>query len=144
MRGPRSEFTGLCEELLDRLPRRQEASEQLVRLLTWFKELQERVEAAYLKATGAAKLVENNGKNNAQVMAKTQEMNPREVISEPHILITNQLIPVISNSSEKEEAADVVPNARPEDRVDGELEDWVEEVRNWLVHTSPSPRDRTR
>jgi replication initiation protein RepC len=62
-------------------------------------------------------------------MKKTQEMNSREVISEPHILITNQLIPVISNSSEKEEAADVVPNARPEERVDGELEDWVAEVR---------------
>ena len=34
LRGPWSQFTGLFEELLDRLPRRHEASEQLVRLLT--------------------------------------------------------------------------------------------------------------
>ena len=129
LRGPWRQFTGLFEELLDRLPRRHEASEQLVRLLTWFKELQERVEAAYLKATGAAKLVENTDDKHAQAIEKTQEMNPREVICEPHILITNQLDPVTSNSSEKEEAAGVVPNAPPEERVDRELEDWVAEVR---------------
>jgi len=130
LRGPWSQFTGLFEELLDRLPRRQEASEQLVRLLTWFKELQERVEAAYLKATGTAKLVENTGNIDAQVMEKTQEMNPREAIYEPHILNTNQLNPVISNSSEKEETAGVVHNALPEEQVDRDLKDWVAEVRN--------------
>lgn len=93
LRGPWTQFTGLFEELLDRLPRRHQASEQLERLLAWFKELQERVEAAYLKATGAINPVENTDKNDAQVMKKTQEMNPREFISEPHILTTNQLIP---------------------------------------------------
>ncbi len=41
------------------MPRRQEASEQLVRLLTCSKELQERAKAAYLKATGAVKPVES-------------------------------------------------------------------------------------
>jgi replication initiation protein RepC len=129
LRGPWTQFTGLFEELLDRLPRRHQASEQLEHLLAWFKELQERVEAAYLKATGAITPVENTNKNDLQVVKKTQEMDPREVISDPHILITNELIPVISNSSENEEAADVVPNARPEEWVDGELEDWVAEVR---------------
>ena len=64
-----------------------------------------------------------------QVPEQTQEMNPREVISDPHILITNQLNPVTSNSSEKEEAAGVVPNAPPEEQVDRELEDWVAETR---------------
>lgn len=129
LRGPWTQFTGLFEELLDRLPRRHQASEQLERLLTWFKELQERVEVAYLKATGAIIPVDRTVDKEAEIMRSTQEMNPREVISEPHILITNQLNPVISNYSEKEEAASAVPNARPEDQVDRELEDWVAEVR---------------
>ncbi|MDE4142134.1 plasmid replication protein RepC [Phaeobacter gallaeciensis] len=127
--GPWAQFNGLFEELLDRLPRRHEASEQLARLLGWFKELQERVEAAYLKATQVVEPVENTPETNAQVSEKTQEMNPREVISDPHILITNQLDPVIRNSSENEEVAAVVPNAQTEDQVDRELEEWVAEVR---------------
>jgi replication initiation protein RepC len=129
LRGPWTQFTGLFEELLDRLPRRHEASDQLVRLLTWFKELQERVEKAYLKAIEVFQSVENTPETKEQVTKKTQEMNPREVISEPHILITNQLNPVNRNSSESEEVAAVVPNAQPEDQVDRELEEWVAEVR---------------
>ena len=129
LRGPWAQFTGLFEELLDRLPRRHEASEQLVRLLTWFKELQERVEAAYLKATEAVQPVENTPATKAQVFEKTQKMNPREVISDPHILITTQLNPVTCNRSETEQAAGVVPNAPPEEKVDSALEDWVAETR---------------
>ncbi|MGB7243813.1 MAG: plasmid replication protein RepC [Sulfitobacter sp.] len=129
LRGPWRQFTGAFEDLLDRLPGRSEASERLERLLAWFKELQDRVEAAYLKATQVVEPVENSTAIKAQVSEKTQEMNPREVISEPHILITNELNPVICNSSEKGEAAAVVPNAQPEDQVDKELEDWVAEVR---------------
>ena len=129
LRGPWTQFTGLFEELLDRLPRRQEASEQLARLLGWFKELQERVEAAYLKATEVVQPVGNTPETKEQISEKTKEMNPREVISDPHILITNQLDPVTSNSSENEEVAAVVPNAQPEDQVDRELEEWVAEVR---------------
>jgi replication initiation protein RepC len=129
LRGPWTQFTGLFEELLDRLPGRHEASEQLARLLTWFKELQERVEAAYLKATEDVQPVENTPETKGQSSEKTQEMNPREVISDPHILITNQLDPVTRNSSENEEVAAVVPNAQPEDQVDRELEEWVAEVR---------------
>ncbi|AVW90029.1 MULTISPECIES: plasmid replication protein RepC [Roseobacteraceae] len=121
LRGPWTQFTSLFKELLDRLPRRHEASEQLARLLTWFKELQERVEAAYLKATEAAQPVENTSETKEQVLKKPQKTNPREVISDPHILITNQLNPVTSNSSEHEEVAAVVPNAQ--------LEEWVAEVR---------------
>ena len=64
-----------------------------------------------------------------QVSEKTQEMNPREVISDPHILTTNQLNPVTCNRSETEQAAGVVPNAPPEEQVDRELEDWVAEAR---------------
>ena len=50
LRGPWTHLAGLFEDLLDRLPRRNTASETLERLLAWFRELQERVEAAYLKA----------------------------------------------------------------------------------------------
>ncbi len=126
LRGPWTQFTGLFEELLDRLPRRHQASEQLERLLTWFKDLQERIEAAYLKA---ANLVENPDNKDIQITKKTRKMDPREVISEPHILITNQLNLVFGNSSETAETAGGVPNAPPEEQVDRELEDWVAEVR---------------
>ena len=129
LRGPWTQFASLFEELLDRLPRRHEASEQLARLLAWFQELQECVEATYLKATEVAEPVEDTRETKEQVPEKTQEMNPREVISGPHILTTNQLDPVTRNSSENEEIAGVVPNARPEDQVDRALEEWVAEVR---------------
>ena len=129
LRGPWTQFTSLFEELLDRLPRRHEASEQLERLLGWFKELQERVEVAYLKATQPKVTVDKTAITPSQVSKKTQKVNPTEVISEPHILITKQLNPVICNSSENEEIAGVVPNARPEDQVDRDLEEWVAEVR---------------
>lgn len=77
LRGPWAQFTGLFEELLDRLPRRHEASEQLARLLTWFRELQERVEAAYLKATEATQPVENTRETKVQVSEKTSRNEPQ-------------------------------------------------------------------
>ena len=129
LRGPWTQLTGLFEDLLGRLPRRNTPSGVLARLLEWFRELQERVEAAYLKAVRADEVVENTPETSEQVLQKTQEMDPREVISEPHILITTQLNPVTCNRSETEQAAAVVPNAPPEEKVDRELEDWVAETR---------------
>ena len=129
LRGPWEHFSGLFEDLLSRLPSRNTASETLERLLAWFKELQEHVEVAYLKAVRADEVVENTAETSEQVSKRTQKMNPREVISEPHILITNQLNPVTRNRSETEQAAGVMPNAPPEEQVDRELEDWVTETR---------------
>ena len=129
LRGPWEHFSGLFEDLLSRLPSRKTASETLEQLLAWFKELQEHVEAAYLKAVRADEVVENTAETSEQVSKRTQEMNPREVISEPHILVTNQLNPVTRNRSETEQAAGVMPNAPPEEQVDRELEDWVTETR---------------
>jgi len=129
LRGPWTQLTGLFEDLLDCLPRRNTASEALERLLAWFKELQERVEATYLKAVRADEVVENTAEATEQVLQKTQKMDPREVISEPHIQITTQLNPVTCNRSETEQAAGVVPNAPPEELIDRELEDWVAETR---------------
>ncbi|WP_406651443.1 plasmid replication protein RepC (plasmid) [Aliisedimentitalea scapharcae] len=129
LRGPWKHLSGLFEDLLSRLPRRKTASETLERLLAWFKELQERVEAVYLKGTRTNEVVDNSAESIEQVSEKTQELNPREVNSEPHILITTQLNPVTCNRSETEQAAGVVPNAPPEEQVDRELEDWVAETR---------------
>ncbi len=130
LRGPWEHLSGMFEDLLDRLPRRNTGSETLERILAWFRDLQARVEATYLKAVRANEVVENTAKTTEQVSEKTQEMNPpREVNSEPHILITTQLNPVTCNRSETEQAAGVVPNAPPEERVDRELEDWVAETR---------------
>lgn len=127
--GPWTQLTSLFEDLLGRLPRRNTASGTLARLLEWFRELQERVEAAYLKAVRADEVVENTPETSEQALQKTRKMNPREAISEPHILITTQLNPVTCNRSETEQAAAVVPNAPPEEKVDRELGDWVVETR---------------
>lgn len=129
LKGPWTQLTTLFEDLLAKLPRRHTASETLERLMDWFRELQERVEATYLKAVRADEVVENTPETIQQASDKTQEMNPREAISGPHILITTKPDPVFSNSSEKEEAAGVAPNTQPEERVDRELEDWVADVR---------------
>ena len=129
LRGPWEYLSGLFEDLLDRLPRRNTGSETLERLLAWFKELQERVETTYLKAVRADEVVENTDESTEQASEKTQELNPREVNSEPHILITNQLNPVTCNRSETEQTAGLVPNAPPEEQMDRELEDWGAETR---------------
>ncbi len=129
LRGPWSQLTTLFEELLGRLPRRNVASETLERLLAWFSELQVRVEGAYLKATQVDQVVENTSDTSGQTTKQTQEMNPREVNSDPHILNTKQLDPVTCKSSETENAAAVAPNAPPEEQVDRELEEWVAETR---------------
>ena len=114
---------------MDRLPRRNTVSEALARLLEWFRVLQERVEAAYLKALRADEVVETTPETSEQVRRKTHEMNPKVVISEPHILITAQLNPVTFNRSGTEQAAGVVSNVPPEEQVDEKLEDWASETR---------------
>ncbi len=129
LKGPWSQLTGLFEDLLARLPRRNTAPETLTWLLGCFRELQERVEATYLKAVRADVVVENTLETTELVSETTQKMTPREVISDPHILITKQLNPVTCNSSEKEETACVAPNTPPEEHVDSELEEWVAETR---------------
>lgn len=125
LKGPWGLLTDVFEDLLGRLPRRHEASETLERLLDWFRKLQERVEASFLKATAMDDVVDNSSETNEQASRKTQNMNLKEVIYEPHILTTKQLNPVIRKSSENENTASRVQNAPPEERVDQELEDWV-------------------
>ncbi|MDY6859931.1 MAG: replication initiation protein RepC, partial [Pseudomonadota bacterium] len=129
LHGPWAQFMGLFNELLGRLPRRHQDSEQLARLLSWFKDLQQRVEAAYLRATGAVKPVENSADNAAETPGNTQETTPREVISEPHIPTTNQLDLVTSNTPKSGKPAATVPNALAKEPVGRDLETLVAETR---------------
>lgn len=127
--GPWTHLADQFEELLSRLPKRNTASRTLMSLLKWFRELQEQVEAIYLKAVRAIEVVDNDDIISEYASNETQELNPKEVNSDPHILTTKQLNPVTCKSSEKENAAGVVPNAPPEDQVDRDLEYWVAETR---------------
>ncbi len=127
--GPWTQLSGLFEDLLERLPRRHTGSELLERLLSWFRELQERVERTFLKETEVVEAVDNADTGTVEVSEMAHILNPTGVISEPHILITKQLNPVTSNSTEKKETAGAVANVPPEERVDKGLEDWVAKTR---------------
>ncbi len=113
LRGPWAQLQEVLEELLGKLPRRIVASQTLDRLLGSFRELQERVEVAFLKAMRPAESVEKQSLTQEKTPDQPQEMDPREVISEPHIQITNHPDPVTCNRSETEQAADVAPDPEP-------------------------------
>ena len=123
LKGPWVQFTSRFEALLDHMPCRNTASEQLERCLACFRELQEQVEAAYLQAINAGNLVENTDGTEEQVSERTQKLTPRVVSSGPHILTTKQLDHVIGKFCENEEVTDDVPNAEPEERLDRALQD---------------------
>jgi replication initiation protein RepC len=127
--GPWTQLSNHFEALLGKLPRRHTASEALERLLAWFKELQMRVEQAFLRESEVLEVVDNAEIDTVEVSEVTHKLDPTGVNNEPHILITKQLNPVTCNSSEKEEAAGVAPNAPPEEQIDRELEEWVAETR---------------
>ncbi|MEM8581966.1 MAG: plasmid replication protein RepC [Pseudomonadota bacterium] len=107
--GAWAQYLERFEGLLMRLPRANAGSETLEQVLAWFQELQERVEQAYLKAFRGDEAVENTSEIEGQVAKHTQEMNPKEINSDPHILITKQLDLVTCNRSETEQAAGVAP-----------------------------------
>ncbi|MFC6589642.1 plasmid replication protein RepC [Sulfitobacter pacificus] len=76
LRGPWTQLSSLFEDLLDRLPRRNTASETLARLLEWFRELQERVDATYLKAARADEVVENTPATTEQGLQRLKKWTP--------------------------------------------------------------------
>lgn len=112
--GTWTRYLEMFEGLLARLPRTNSASETLAQVLGWFHELQERVEEAYLRAVCADDSVDETAAEDVPSSNKTEEMNPMEVILEPHILTTNQLYPVISNCSEQEHAAGIARQLEPD------------------------------
>ena len=113
LRGPWGQLQAVFEELLGQIPRRIVAAETLQRLLDWFRDLQDKVDAAYLKAARTEDSVEKQSQTKEKRINKTQKMNPREVISEPHIQITKQPDPVTCNRSETEQAVGVAPDPEP-------------------------------
>ncbi len=127
--GPWTQLMGLFESLLEQLPRRPIASDALSRLLAWFRALQTRVEQTFLRNAEVVEVVDNAEIDTVLIFNNTDEMDPTGVINDPHILTTNELNSVICRSSENENAAGVLTNAPPEERVDTELEDWVAETR---------------
>ncbi|MEM7710743.1 MAG: plasmid replication protein RepC, partial [Pseudomonadota bacterium] len=109
LNGAWAQYLELFEGLLARLPRANASSEALEQVLAWFQGLQERVEQAYLKAFRGDEVVEKTSETEQETIKQTQEMDPKEVNPDPHILTTNELDPVTCNRSETEQAAGVTP-----------------------------------
>lgn len=128
--GPWRQLASLFEDLLAKLPRGKATSEALNHLLMRFRNLQERVELTFLKKTDETEAVENLGGDQEQVLKNTREMDPKVVISEPHIQTTNQLNPVISNAPKIEKTADVEPKELQVKKVGGEPNKKADETRN--------------
>ncbi|WP_367383556.1 plasmid replication protein RepC [Roseobacter sp. HKCCD6135] len=123
--GTWTEYLARFEGLLAQLPRSNASSGTLEQVLARFQDLQECVEQAYLKAFRRDEGVENGSQIEVRVAEQTQEMDPKEIISEPHILTTNQLHPVTCNRSETEQAAGVAhkdPTVAPVERPEREGE----------------------
>jgi replication initiation protein RepC len=138
LQGPWLPLTRAFERLLARLPKRNTTTETLEVLLSWFKQLQGIVERAYVKATCADLHAENILDVEAQVTAKTKEMDLKRVISEPHIQTTNQLISVLSSCSEKDKGADSLPKAQlPEDDDSGQKDRLPRDHNNKAVLDTP-------
>ncbi|MEO9778028.1 MAG: plasmid replication protein RepC [Sedimentitalea sp.] len=112
--GPWTALSAAFQALLDRLPRGSVGSDRLFDLLQHFTALKVKIDAALMEQDEVVEMPVENDTENGELSTKyIQEMNPKGSVNEPHILNTNQPYPVISNSSENEEAADVVtkPNA---------------------------------
>ncbi|MBN9887032.1 plasmid replication protein RepC [Salipiger abyssi] len=86
--GPWQQFETLFHALLSKLPRRNSERAALEGLLSWFTELLQKVETAFLDAHPP---VENSAQTEKEAKQKTNEMTPNEIIFDPHIQTTNQL-----------------------------------------------------
>ena len=125
LNGPWSSFADAFQALLDRLPKRTKGSDWLLDLLQRFLDLKEQVEAAFGKAEEVVEMpVENNSMDKVYLPNNTIKMNRKRSNTEPHILVTNQLHPVISNSSESEKASDVGAKQDSEPPGDTKHDEW--------------------
>jgi replication initiation protein RepC len=129
MSGPWGQLVCMFEDLLERLPRRHEASTKLERLLVCFRSLLERVEAFFPRAAEPDEVVENRTKIVKELPKRPHKMDPKGVINEAHTLTTNQLNPVVSKPTDNNKTQRVVTNIPSVDSEDTELEKWVIETR---------------
>jgi replication initiation protein RepC len=125
LHGPWRELSASFEALLSRLPRTNATPERLLDMLEWLSELKERVEQAFLAAFRREdEVVENTPQTQGQPPNETQYMNPKGSVNDPHILDTNQLNPVSSNTLETRKAARAAPETPPPDPVESKDINW--------------------
>lgn len=125
LKGPWSGFSDAFQTLLDRLPKRTKESDWLLDLLQQFTELKEQVEIAFGSVDDVVEiLVENDSKSTEHSYNNAIELNPKGSINELHILVTNQLHPVISNSSVTEKTVNVVLKQETRPPVEAEQDGW--------------------
>ena len=106
LHGPWRELSAAFEALLSKLPRGNATPERLLDMLEWLSELKDSVENAFQAALiHGDEVVENTAQTQGQVSNETQYMDPKGVTADPHILDTNQLNPVSSNTLDKRNAA---------------------------------------
>lgn len=139
LKGPWRELQDEFVLMLERLPKRATGPDKLVNIVDWFKALQERVEAAFDAAFDwpeetDAKPQPQGDSTEPIVVSYYQNMNPRELTDEPHILTTNEPNPVISNSLEQKHAASVGPESPPVEQV--EKPEDVDLDGDWSTHTN--------
>jgi replication initiation protein RepC len=99
LQGPWKELTESFEALLLRLPRANATPECLSDMLQWLTELKASVEKAFLAVVeNDVEVVDNNSHIEECVVEETIELAPMDANNETHILDTNQLKTVTSNT----------------------------------------------
>ncbi len=144
LKGPWRELQDEFALMLEKLPKRSTGPDKLLNIVDWFKALQERVEAAFEAAfewldETDAKPPSQEDSTAPNVVSYYQNMNPREVTNEPHILTTNQPDPVDSNCFRKKHAAGVEPENLPTERI--ERPEEVDLEGEWSIHTNKRRSD---
>jgi replication initiation protein RepC len=123
--GPWSTFSVAFQALLDRLPRRSVGADWLFDLLQRFTALKDKIDSAFADHDEVVEMpVENREIPVVHSSLNVKEMAPKGSVIEPHILSTNQLYPVISNSLENEETANVVLRQEGQAPAEVEEESW--------------------
>ncbi len=123
--GPWKELSAAFEALLSRLPRGNATPERLLDMLEWLSELKSSVEQAFQAAFKREdEVVENTPQTQGQVFNETQYMNPLGSANDPHILNTNQLNPVSSNTLKDRKAAGAVQKPPTSDPVESKDINW--------------------
>ena len=125
LKGPWRELSAAFEVLLSRLPRGNATPERLLDMLEWLSELKSSVEQAFQAAfKHEDEVVENTLQTQGQVYNKTQYMNPKGSVNDPHILNTNQLNPVPSNTLKDKKAAGVAQETQTPDPMENKDINW--------------------
>jgi replication initiation protein RepC len=144
LKGPWRELQGEFALMLERLPKRSTGPDKLLNIVNWFKALQARVEAAFEAAFDwpdetDAKTPSQEDSIAPDIVSYYQNMNPREVTDEPHLLTTNEPDPVNSNRFETKHAAGVEPENPPLERI--ERPEEVDLEGEWSTHTNKRRSD---